>query len=436
NDTIPDKDGDGTIDKDDEPYDPFGDDDGDGIPNASDNDDDGDNIPDWYDPHVDTDNDGEPNWKDPDDDGNGSSPDDTDDDDDGDGILDVNDPDHPDFWEPQDDRPEGAQDDSNGDGTPKDTDSDDRPDVAEEDDDNDGTPDQDERDRDGDGKVDRKDDDDDGDGTDDLTDTDDDNDGIPDIYDPDADSDGDGVPDWMDEDPLDPNVPESGKDDGDGQGSGSGSGGGGSSSVVPSTPSGEEDKGKKCPCDIFGDIEHDSWYHDAVDYVYNGGLMEGMPGSLFAPCSDSTRAQVVMILWRLEGKPAVNHPLYFADVNSSLWYIDALRWANSEEVAIGYDDGRFGGNDAITREQLATVMWRFAKLRGFDVSGGKDVSLLTFSDAKKVSAYAVAALQWACSEGIIDGTVDEHGNVLLDPQGHATRAQLATILMRFCEGVL
>ncbi|MBQ2830553.1 MAG: S-layer homology domain-containing protein, partial [Oscillospiraceae bacterium] len=190
------------------------------------------------------------------------------------------------------------------------------------------------------------------------------------------------------------------------------------------------------PCGEFDDIDHGAWYEDYVDYVVENGLMNGISSSLFDPNGTTTRAQAVMILWRMEGEPSVSHPLYFSDVSDGAWYIDALRWTNSKEIVVGYDDGRFGTNDPVTREQIATILWRYARFRGIDTSSGENVSLLKFSDAKKISAYAISALQWACGEQIINGTVDAQGAIVLDPQGSATRAQIAAILMRFCENIL
>ncbi|MBQ2830790.1 MAG: InlB B-repeat-containing protein [Oscillospiraceae bacterium] len=228
-----------------------------------------------------------------------------------------------------------------------------------------------------------------------LKDTD--NDGIPDILDDDDDN--DGLLDFEDPDPLTPNVVDLG-----------------------------EEK--------FKDVDQNAWYAEYVDYVVDNGIMQGISDALFDPHGETSRAQIIMSLWRMEGEPLVTHPLYFSDVSEGAWYADALRWTNSEGIVLGYDDGRYGTGDPVTREQIATILWRYARFKGIDTSSGESTSLLKFSDAKKISAYAISALQWACGEKLVEGTVDESGAIVLDPQGSATRAQIAAILMRFCENVL
>ncbi|MBQ3497256.1 MAG: S-layer homology domain-containing protein, partial [Oscillospiraceae bacterium] len=227
------------------------------------------------------------------------------------------------------------------------------------------------------------------------------------------DTDGDGIPDILDED-----------DDNDGLLD--------FEDPNPLVPDTIVDLG----ADKFTDVDPDSWYYEYVDYVVKNGIMEGISDTLFNPNGTASRAEIITTLWRIEGSPLVSHPLYFSDVSDGLWYIDALRWTNSENIVIGYDDGRFGTDDPVTREQIATILWRYARFKGVDTSSGENTSLLKFSDAKKISAYAISALQWACGEEIIEGTVDKTGAILLDPQGSATRAQIAAILMRFCENIL
>ena len=221
--------------------------------------------------------------------------------------------------------------------------------------------------------------------------------------------------------------------------SGGGGGGGGGSSTPTVTPPVVdipiEPPVVDLGADMFNDVDRDAWYYEYVDYVVENGIMQGISDAIFDPNGEASRAEIITTLWRIEGKPMVSHPLYFSDVDDSLWYIDALRWMNSENIILGYGDGRFGTNDPVTREQIATIIWRYARFKGIDTDGN-GASLLKFSDAKKISAYAISALQWACSEEIIQGTVDKHGNILLDPQGSATRAQIAAILMRFCENIL
>ena len=184
------------------------------------------------------------------------------------------------------------------------------------------------------------------------------------------------------------------------------------------------------PVDLpFNDVPEGYWAYDAIQYVYGEGLMAGTSGSTFNPEGTTTRGQIVTILWRLSGNPVVNYLMDFDDVDPAAYYAEAIRWATSEGIAGGYGGGVFGPDDPITREQLAVMLHRYAQHEGYDVSIGEDTNILSYADAFDVSEYAVAALQWACGAGIISGTGD---GSTLTPQGEATRAQAATVLMRFC----
>ena len=185
------------------------------------------------------------------------------------------------------------------------------------------------------------------------------------------------------------------------------------------------------PVDLpFNDVPEGYWAYDAIQYVYGEGLMAGTSGSTFSPEGTTTRGQIVTILWRLSGSPVVNYLMDFDDVDPAAYYAEAIRWATSEGIAGGYGGGVFGPDDPITREQLAVMLHRYAQHEGYDVSIGENTNILSYADAFTVSEYAVAALQWACGAGIISGTGD---GSTLTPQGEATRAQAATVLMRFCE---
>ena len=185
------------------------------------------------------------------------------------------------------------------------------------------------------------------------------------------------------------------------------------------------------PVDLpFNDVPEGYWAYDAIQYVYGEGLMAGTSGSTFSPEGTTTRGQIVTILWRLSGSPVVNYLMDFDDVEPAAYYAEAIRWATSEGIAGGYGGGVFGPDDPITREQLAVMLHRYAQHQGCDVSIGEDTNILSYADAFDVSEYAVSALQWACGTGIISGTGD---GSTLTPQGEATRAQAATVLMRFCE---
>ena len=178
----------------------------------------------------------------------------------------------------------------------------------------------------------------------------------------------------------------------------------------------------------FPDVTEGDWFYDAVRYAYETGLMDGVGDNLFAPNSQTTRAQLVTILHRLAGQPAVSGDLIFTDVEAGTWYADAVAWAAENGIVNGTTDTTFAPGEDITREQLVTVLYRYAESKGYDVSASADLS--GYPDAGQVQDYAQPAMAWAVAEGIVEG-VD--GN--LNPTGDATRAQIATILMRFCEGV-
>ena len=178
----------------------------------------------------------------------------------------------------------------------------------------------------------------------------------------------------------------------------------------------------------FTDVTEGDWFYDAVRYAYETGLMDGVGDSLFAPNSETTRAQLVTILYRLAGQPAVSGDLIFTDVEVGTWYTDAVAWAAENGIVNGTTDTTFAPGEDLTRQQLVTVLYRYAESKGYDVSASADLS--GYPDAGQVQDYAQPAMAWAVAEGIVEG-VD--GN--LNPTGDATRAQIATILMRFCEGV-
>ena len=178
----------------------------------------------------------------------------------------------------------------------------------------------------------------------------------------------------------------------------------------------------------FRDVRPEDWFYDDVRYVYEAGLMNGTAEGLFSPDLFTSRAMIVTVLWRLSGSPVVNYYMPFADVDQASWYAEAVRWAASCGIVAGYDNGNFGPNDPITREQLAAILYRCTTYRQEDTSIGADTNILSFTDAASVSEYAVPALQWACGAGILQGA---DGALL--PTHPATRAQTAAILHRFCQ---
>lgn len=191
-----------------------------------------------------------------------------------------------------------------------------------------------------------------------------------------------------------------------------------------------DDAEKDCPSEKFTDVDQDKWYHEGVDYAIKNGLMNGTGADTFAPDATTTRAMVVTILYRLDGEPAVTKDVPFADVPAGQWYSNAINWAAANGIVDGYGNGKFGPDDTITREQMAAILYRYASYKGYSVS---DLANLTgYTDAASVSEWASTAMRWAVAEGLIEGT----SATTLSPSGDSTRAQVATILMRFCEGVV
>lgn len=180
----------------------------------------------------------------------------------------------------------------------------------------------------------------------------------------------------------------------------------------------------------FTDVPEGAWYADAAAYVYEHGLMAGTSATTFAPDVTTSRAMIATILWRMAGSPVVNYAMDYTDVAQGQWYSEAIRWAASEGIVGGYGNGLFGTNDPITREQFAAMLYRFAQEQGYDVSIGENTNILSYTDVADLSEYAISAMQWAVGAGIINGTGD---GSTLTPQGQATRAQAAVMLMRFCE---
>ena len=179
----------------------------------------------------------------------------------------------------------------------------------------------------------------------------------------------------------------------------------------------------------FPDVTEGDWFYDAVRYAYETGLMDGVGDSLFAPNSETTRAQLVTILYRLAGEPEVSGTSGFTDVEAGTWYTDAVAWAAANGIVNGVSETEFAPGKDITREQLATILFRYAEAKGYDVSARADLS--AYTDADQIQSYAAESVAWAVAEGLIQGFEDN----TLRPAGNATRAQIATILMRFCEGV-
>ena len=176
----------------------------------------------------------------------------------------------------------------------------------------------------------------------------------------------------------------------------------------------------------FSDIKESDWYYDDVKYVQENKLMTGTSETEFSPSGDATRGMIVTILWRVEGEPVVEGK-DFEDVGSDAWYSKAVAWASKNQIVSGYNETEFGPNDTATREQFATIMYRYASFKKLDIS--KSVELDKYSDKEQISEYAVKSMQWANANGIISGTSDE----TISPKDNVQRCQVAAILRRFCE---
>lgn len=189
------------------------------------------------------------------------------------------------------------------------------------------------------------------------------------------------------------------------------------------------DGGTACPSYQLKDVDKNAWYHGAVDYVVQQGLMGGTSATTFEPNTKTSRAMIVTILYRLENEPDVTVDNGFADVKKGQWYSDAISWAAANDIVNGYSDTQFGPNDSITREQMAAILYNYINYKGYDATASTDLD--QYVDASQTSDWALESLKWANATGLITGTSD----VTIAPKGDATRAQVAAMLMRFCETV-
>ncbi|PWM14641.1 MAG: S-layer homology domain-containing protein [Collinsella tanakaei] len=178
----------------------------------------------------------------------------------------------------------------------------------------------------------------------------------------------------------------------------------------------------------FTDVNTDDWFAEAVQYMLNNEMMNGTSATTFGPNTTTTRGMIVTILYRLEGEPDAAASS-FTDVASNMYYADAINWAAANGIVNGITTTTFGPDNAITREQMAAILYRYAQFKGYDVSASNN--LTNYTDASQISAYAATAMQWANAEGLIAGNT----TTTINPTGNATRAEVATILMRFCENI-
>ncbi len=180
----------------------------------------------------------------------------------------------------------------------------------------------------------------------------------------------------------------------------------------------------------FTDVTTDDWFYQAVEFVASKDLFGGMTDTTFGPNAAMTRAMLVTVLYRLEEEPDVTADNLFTDVADDEWYTDAVIWASENKIIGGYGGGLFGTNDSITREQMATILYNYASYKDYDVTASADFS--AYTDADGISTWAESAMQWASAEELINGVTE----TTLEPNGSATRAQVATIFMRFVENLV
>lgn len=175
----------------------------------------------------------------------------------------------------------------------------------------------------------------------------------------------------------------------------------------------------------FTDLALSNWFYEPVSYVYSKGIMNGVTASEFRPNETTTRAMAVTVLYRLAGSPKVSGTTTFKDVPANSWFASAVKWASDNGIVKGVSSTMFAPGNKVTREEFATMIYRYAQYKHYSTSANDSLTLYT--DRGKVSGYALDAMKWACAERILDGV----GNNMLDPHGSATRAQLAAMIFRF-----
>ena len=189
---------------------------------------------------------------------------------------------------------------------------------------------------------------------------------------------------------------------------------------------------KTCPMSAYTDLKPTEWYHDGIHFVLQSGFMSGYSTKLFGPGDNTTRAMVATIIWNMAGKPKADGKIHFTDVENGKWFTDPIRWAAGAGIIVGYTDGITGElifcpNDSVTREQLATMMYRYAQYMKVNVSVGESTNILSYDDSFGVSSWAASAMQWSVGSGLMGGRTAH----TLDPKANATRAEVATVVMRY-----
>lgn len=210
------------------------------------------------------------------------------------------------------------------------------------------------------------------------------------------------------------------------QSSTSSSGGGSRPSQKPEPEPSPEPLPEPEPELPFADVAETDWFYQEVKYVYDQGMMNGTAAQSFTPNAPTSRAMLVTVLYRLSGAPSAGVPA-FPDVPAGQYYADAVGWAAQQAIVNGYENGLFVPDGLLTREQLATILYRYARAMGYNTSARGELS--GFADRATISSYAVDAIAWAVGTGLLSGM----GDGAIAPQGQATRAQLAAVLTRFCK---
>ena len=189
-------------------------------------------------------------------------------------------------------------------------------------------------------------------------------------------------------------------------------------------------KDTACPISSFTDAKATEWYHDGVHFCVENGYMKGTGASRFEPEAPTTRATIITILYRMEGSPAVLSRTSYSDVVADSWYSDAVEWADEYGIAKGYGNGTFGSNDPITREQFATILYRYAKFKGYDTGASSEMK--PYADRNQISSWALDGVRWANTVGLLQGRTD----TTLAPGATSTRTEAATLIFRFCKNVV
>lgn len=183
-----------------------------------------------------------------------------------------------------------------------------------------------------------------------------------------------------------------------------------------------------CPMHPYTDLKGDLWYHDGIHFCMENDLMNGISHDKFAPNEETSRAMLITVLWRLEGCPVVDTTITCDDVAEGVWYTEAVRWAASKKIVEGYGNGKFGTSDSVTREQVATIMYRYEQYKGGGFVGSW-MFYLDYADTDKISSWAYEAMCWMSMNGVVNGKPEK----ILDPKGTATRAEVAAMMYRYTQ---